>query len=411
MADSENIIINPLKLLRQKDFACIWCSIFFTGLANFTEQFVSIWLVLQLTSDSPWSLFLGGAITFVRLCFAPLSVLSGAIADKVSRKLLVTAMQWIASLLALLMAVLIFLDILELWHLFVIVCLSGLSRIFEMPTAQALASDSVETAHITRAMALVNGGRNLSMLLGLFLAGVLFDSFGPQGTFMVIFFFYGVAGIAPLLMKTKNPLSNNPTESILKSIWGGFKYVKSNQILWAALLVAALINVSGFTFHQTLLPMFAKVVIESSATKASMLMATFAVGAFVGSIVLSSLARNRNQGWTLLLSVIAWHSMMILFSMIQIYIVWMLILLAAGFFWASTLIQIQSLLLGKSDPSYRGRIQGLRTLAIYPHAVAAALSGLMAGIFGVSHVVMFNGALGILFMLAVIVLAPKLRKI
>ena len=403
-------VSGPLKLLGSKNYFCIWNSIFFTGLANFTEQFVAIWLVLELSSGSKWALLLGGGITATRLMFCFLSVFSGAIADKVSRKLLVSSMQFVAAMLSLVLVALLLADALELWHLFLIVCLTGISRIFEMPTAQALAGDSVPQQEIPRAMALVNGGRNLSMVLGLLFAGYMFDVFGPAGTFLVIFFFYAIAGISPLFMKIVNPSSMDQGENILKSIGNGFKYVSARQILWAALLVAVLINVTGFTFHQTLLPMFANVVIESNATKASLLMMVFALGAFSGSLIISTFSRNQRQGLMLIIAVIVWHSMMILFSIITTFEMWLIILMVAGFAWATTLIKIQSLLLGQSDPSYRGRIQGLRTLAIYPHALGSLFSGWMAGEIGVASAVAINGVLGIFLIAIVSLIAPQLRR-
>ena len=403
-------ISGPFKLLGSKNYFCIWNSIFFTGLANFTEQFVALWLVLELSSGSKWALLLGGGITATRLMFCFLSVFTGAIADKVSRKLLVSSMQLIAAMLSLVLVALLLADILELWHLFLVVCLTGITRIFEMPTAHALAGDSVPQGEIPRAMALVNGGRNLSMVLGLLFAGFLFDVFGPAGTFMVIFCFYFIAGISPMLMKIQNPSSLDQGESILKSIGNGFKYVTARQVLWAALLVAVLINVTGFTFHQTLLPMFANVVIDSTATKASLLMMVFALGAFSGSLIISTFSTNRRQGLMLIVAVIIWHTMMIIFSMTSVFGLWLLILMIAGFAWATTLIKIQSLLLGQSDPSYRGRIQGLRTLAIYPHAIGSLFSGWMAGEIGVAAAVAINGTLGIGLICLVAFIAPQLRK-
>ena len=156
--------------------------------------------------------------------------------------------------------------------------------------------------------------------------------------------------------------------------------------------------------------MFANVVIESNATKASLLMMVFAVGAFSGSLLISTFSKNQRQGLMLIIAVVVWHVMMILFSMVDVFEVWLLILMVAGFAWATTLIKIQSLLLGESDPSYRGRIQGLRTLAIYPHALGSLFSGWMASEIGVASAVAINGTIGIFLIGCVALIAPTLRK-
>jgi len=403
-------VSGPLKLLGSKNYFCIWNSVFFTGLANHTEAFVAIWLVLQLTGESQWSLLLAGGITATRLWLSPVAIVSGAVADKVSRKLLVGSMQLIAAALTFILVVLLFFDLLNLWHLFLVVALVGVTRVFEMPTAQALAGDSVPQAEIPRAMALVNAGRNLSMVCALPIAGITYDLFGPAGTFLVIFLFYFIAGVSPLFMKISNPTSTVQGEKLFLSIVNGFKYVSARQLLWAALLVAVLINITGFTFHQTLLPIFADVVINATATVASLLTTMFAVGAFCGSLVISTISRNQRQGLLLIAAVVTWHAMMLLFAIVSSFAVWFVILGIAGFAWATTLINIQSLLLGQSDPSYRGRIQGLRTLAIYPHALGSLFSGWMAGLIGVATAVAINGTIGIILICLVALIAPQLRK-
>ncbi|GIS95770.1 MAG: hypothetical protein CM1200mP22_30070 [Dehalococcoidia bacterium] len=70
----------------------------------------------------------------------------------------------------------------------------------------------------------------------------------------------------------------------MRTMIGGLKYVKSHQILWATLALALIIESSGWTFHTTLMPIFAKNVLDVDSTGLGLLLFAFGVGAVVASI-------------------------------------------------------------------------------------------------------------------------------
>ena len=160
------------------------------------ETVVVVWYVLNWT-DSP---LLAGLTATARLGFNFLALFAGATADLVPRRTLMIIVQAVLASLAVLMLILIVTDLIEVWHVFIVTLAAGLARIFQMPTAQSLAVDSVSTERIPNAVALINAAMNIALVVGPILGGLLFDFFGPEGAYVLVAGLYVASGVAPFTM-------------------------------------------------------------------------------------------------------------------------------------------------------------------------------------------------------------------
>ena len=139
LSSALNRVANPLSALRQRDFGMVWTSIVFSDLGSAMENVVVVSLVLSLT-DSP---LLVGLISSARLATNFLALFAGAVADRLSRRLVLAAVEFTLASLSVVMLALIITGQLQMWHLFTITFAVGTARPFQMPTAQSLAVDSV----------------------------------------------------------------------------------------------------------------------------------------------------------------------------------------------------------------------------------------------------------------------------
>ena len=78
---------------------------------------------------------------------------------------------------------------------------------------------------------------------------------------------------------------------------------------------------------------------------------------------------------------------------------------------SSTLVLILTVLLRTVAPEFRGRITGLRVLAIYAHTFGSTAAGYTAGLWGAPTAAAINGAAGIVLVALLAALTPKLRRI
>ena len=274
------------------------------------ETIVVVWYVLNLT-DSP---LLVGLTAAARLGFNFLALFAGATADLVPRRTLMIIIQAILASLALVMLVLIVSGLIEVWHIFIITLGGGLARIFQMPTAQSLAVDSVSTDRIPNAVALINAASNIALVAGPILGGLLFDLFGPEGAYVLVASLYIASGLATMLMGVIRMSETQKGESVFTLVGQGLRYVKGEQLLWSALLVAVIFNITGFSFHTTLVPIFARDILDRDSVGLGILISSFGIGGLVGSMFWASIPNLKHTGLFCILAVMGWHSTMILFA-------------------------------------------------------------------------------------------------
>ena len=364
------------------------------------------WLIL-IRTDSP---FLVGLIASARMSLNFLALFSGAIADRVPRHRLLASVMFLMSLLSLGMLALLFSGRLEVWHIFALVLTGGLVRLFQMPAAQSLVGDILPEDRISNGAALTTMGMNLNTVVGPLIGGFLFRGIGPQGVYTVIALLYFSAGILALNIRSRRTTSQSREDSLLRSMLEGLKYVKGQQVLWAMLLLAVIINFTGWPLHTSLMPIFARDVLGVDSAGLGMLMAAFGIGALMGSTGLASVRNLKNAGKLLILSVIIWHGTMVVFSASHSFYLSLSILLFTGMAFSSTQVMMLTVILRTTLPEFRGRIMGFRSLAIYTFTFGSMNSGAIAGTWGAPLAANINAAIGIGLVGVLALFTPKLRR-
>jgi hypothetical protein len=86
------------------------------------------------------------------------------------------------------------------------------------------------------------------------------------------------------------------------------------------------------------------------------------------------------------------------------------ILLITGMAFSSTQVLMLTVLLRTALPEFRGRVMGLRVLAIYAYAFGSMSSGALAGVWGAPWAANINAVVGIALVGLLALLAPKFRQ-
>lgn len=383
------------------------------------EAVVLGWLILTLT-DSP---FLVGAISAARMALNIMALFAGAVADRVPRHRILATVEFLMAALALVMIVLILSDVLEMWHIFAIAVIAGMVRVFQMPSAQSLVADTLPQDRIGNGAAFNNPGRNIAMLLGPLAGGILFNTFGPKGAFTAIAILYFLSGWVALYIRSPgNGIAGSgligdsrekPSElgSVIHAVIAGLRYVKGQQVLWGTLVLALVIESSGWTFHTTLMPIFAREVLDTDSTGLGFLLFAFGIGAVAASLGWAMIGNLRHVGKLMIGSVVVWHASILVFSTSQSFYLSFAILTVTGAGFASTQVFLLSALLDTAKSEYRGRVMSLRSLAIYAFALGSLSSGFMAGLWSAPVAANIVETMGIVLVLLLAVLAPKLRTL
>ena len=371
------------------------------------EMVVIGWFVLTLT-DSP---FLVGAISAARMSLNILALFAGAVADRVPKQRVLATVEFLMAAFAGILILLIMIGFLETWHIFFLAMTAGMVRVFEMPSSQALVADTLPEDRIANGAAFNTLGRNIAMLIGPLVGGVLFKGFGPEGSFIAIAALYILSGWVALHVRSTGSAIIKTQESVIRSVISGLKYVKGQQALWATLVLVLIFESSGWTFHTTLVPIFARNELNADSGGLGLLLFAFGAGAVTASLIWTMIGSGRPVGKYMIGSVVVWHASILVFATSESFYVSMTILVVTGAGFASTQFFMLSALLGNTLSEYRGRVMSLRSLAIYAFALGSISSGAIADFWSPPLAATVVGSMGIILALLLTVLAPKLRRL
>ena len=392
--------VDTFRSFRRRDFALVWASGNIAMAGRQMEVIAVLWLVLELTGNAVMVGLAGAA----PLSLAFLSVFAGAVVDRLPRRLLLATMQFIAAALAFLLMALLLMDALQVWMIFVIIIGGGVFRTFELPVSNALIIDTVPQDRLTNAVAMLGLGQNLMQFVGPIVAGYLFTPLTPGGLFGFIGAMYAIGGLLALLVRTRNTVVGHTTpREIITGVAAGMRHVWQRKELFMALLIAAMYNVTGFPFTTALMPIFARDTLQAGPEVLGLLNGAMGLGAVFGALLVAGLGNFRRQGWWLVWAVNGgWHLSMIVFAAVVMTLPGLLPFAAVlalalavkvwtGVGRAGSLVLVMTVLMGNSDPEYRGRMGGMRVLAIQAHFPASALNGWLVTQIGAPLTALYLG--------------------
>jgi hypothetical protein len=188
------------------------------------------------------------------------------------------------------------------------------------------------------------------------------------------------------------------------------KYSFSHQILFALILIIALWNLFVTPPKFTLMSIFARDILNVGVVGLGMLNAAEGIGRVIGAFFVMLLGRFQHKGWLVITSCWIEGVAMILFSMSNLYIPSLILMAIQN--GASTLYMetAHTLLLINSSDEMRGRVMGIRALAVIPMFFGSLFVGTIASLISAPFAVGINGILYSFSTIIIAFLAPRLRK-
>ncbi len=334
------------------------------------------WLVYQLSNSS----FTLGFIRFLNtIPFTVLTLIGGAVADRLDKRRILLATQTVSMVLAFVLAGLVYTGVVKVWHVAVLAFLLGMANAFDVPARQSFVVDMVGKEDLMNAIALNASMFNGARVFGPALAGILIGLFGVAGCFSLngLSFMAVIAGYLAMRLPER-AAPTGPQASIRAATVEALKFVAENRILRAVMLLVAIVSLFGWPYS-VLMPVFARDVLHVGATGYGYLMAANGVGALAGALTLASLGGQVKRRTLVFVGVFGFSLMTFLFALSRN--VWLsgAALACAGWFMivffatANTSVQI------RSPDLLRGRIMGVYSLSfIGLSPVGSLLAGAVA---------------------------------
>jgi MFS family permease len=358
-------------------------------IGTWIQRIATPWLVYYLT-NSPFLLglvgFAGQLPTFLIAPFA------GVLTDRMNRYHILIATQVAAMVQALLLALLYFTGIIQVWHIVVLSIFLGIINAFDVPARQSFLVEMVEKKEdLGNAIALNSTMVNGARLLGPSIAGLLI-SFAGEGICFLINGLSYLFVIGSLLLMTVAPRKvNEHDKNVLKELKEGFSYAFGWAPIRYVILLLALVSLMGMPYT-VLAPVFAKEILHGGSHTFGFLMAASGLGALTGALYLAS--RKDASGIVRIVPMAAgiFGIGLISFSLSRFLPLSLVLMMVIGLGMMLQMASSNTILQTIVEDDKRGRIMSFYTMAFMGTApFGSFLAGALAKLIGAPYTVLIGG--------------------
>lgn len=392
------------------------------------DQFTLValpWLVLQLTG-SPAQL--GLVLAAMALPRAAFMLVGGAVVDRMSPRLVLLTARGANAVLAGLLAALVLTGAIQLWMVYGLAFTIGLCTAFAYPAGGSILPQFLASAQLQAANSMIMGMRQLSMLLGPALAGLLVsagsaragaagtsaDAHGTGLAFVVdaVSFLFSVASLLAIRISRERDLRAAPG-GVFAQVVEGVRTVWQDIQLRSFVAYMAFVSVLVMGPLQVGLPLFAKSRFSEGAAAFGWLMTANGTGMLLGSVMSSAVTRLvRGRLGIMILSLDAGAGLALaVLSAVHSVLAGAALLILTGLFGGTVQIAIVTWVQRRVPQAMMGRTMSIiffTFLGLAP--LAAALAGGLLSLISLSE--LFVGAGLSLTVLALLCLTrPSLRAI
>ena len=188
-----------------------------------------------------------------------------------------------------------------------------------------------------------------------------------------------------------------------RDLGAGLTYVWNTPHLLAVMWLAFLVNLTAFPLVMGLLPYVAKEMYRTDQTGLGYLVASFAFGSLVGSIALSRIGSAVRPARMMIVCCAIWYALIIVFAQMPSPAGGIPALMLAGLAHSLGMVPMSVLILRYTEERFRGRVMGLRMMAIYGVPMGLLVAGPLIARFGYPATATAYCATGLVFILLIAV--------
>ena len=384
-----------------------WPADLATSWAFEMETLILGWYVLVETR-SVFMLTVFASLLYIGTLLAPMF---GVMGDRIGHRNLLCAMRSVYATCAITLMTFTFLGILEPGLVLAVTAIVGLVRPSDIGMRAALVGETMPPDRLVGALGIQRTTQDSARIAGALTGAGLVATLGMGPAYIVVSCFYVISILLTLKAGSarfeRHPPVAGARTAARMSPWRDLKegigYVWHTPHLRAAMLLAFLLNLTAFPLFNNLLPVVAKDVYLSDQTTLGYMVAGAASGALTGSIVLSRFAHRVPPARMMIIFSMAWYAMLLVFARAPDPAIGIPVLVLTGFVQSLGMVPGTAMLLRNSDQQFRGRIMGIRMLALYGNLPGLLLSAPLIANIGYPNTATLYCAIGILFTLIIAV--------
>jgi MFS family permease len=378
--------IPALAPFRVRSFRFQWPADLATSWAFEMETIILGWYVLVETG-SVLMLTVFASLGFLGTLLAPMF---GVMGDRIGHRNLLCAMRAVYATLATTLMTLAYTGVLTPLHVLVIAGMTGLVRPSDIGMRAALVAETMPPVQLMGAMSVQRTTQDTARIAGALTGAGLVALLGMGPAYTVVAALYAVSVLLTLKAggahAAPHPVAGATDAQARTSPWRdlreGLAYVWNTPLLLALMCLAFLLNLTAFPLLTGLLPVVAKQVYLGDQTTLGYMVAGAAFGALAGSMVLSRHGAAIRPGRMVVVACVGWFAMLLVFAHAPHPALGIPVLVLTGFAQSMSQIPMATVLLRHTDVRFRGRIMGIRMLALYGNLPGLLIAGPLIASFG-----------------------------
>jgi MFS family permease len=387
-----------LAAFTYRDFRVQWFGACTSSIGTWMQIVAQNWLVLSLT-DSPF--YLGLDAFLQQLPIMLFTLIGGVLADRRDRRRMLIASQYVQMATSATLALLMYLHVVQVWHILLLSSVTGFAQAFGGPAYQSLIPSLVDKKDLPNAVALNSIQFNVARVVGPLLFGatlVVFTRWGynesqAMNACFALNALSFVVVINTLMALHVKHIPSAASKGMRDDLQSGLSYVRHHPSLKAFIVLAAATTFLGFALL-TFLPVFAKKVFHEGAGTYSHLLAFSGAGSILGALIIAWLGKFKRMGLTALIVQAMYGLLIIAFATSRMMWLSDILLFLTGAALMVVFSTVTSLVQMIAPNEMRGRVMSIYMLAFRGGMPLGSLvSGYFATLIGAPMVIGINGAL------------------
>jgi MFS family permease len=379
------------RSFRHRNYRILFPANAASNIGTWAQRVAQDWLILQLTNNSGTYLGLVTAVQFAPVLF--FSLQGGALADRVNKRKLLMATNFVGALSSLGLGLLVLAGHVQVWHVFFFAATLGISSAVDAPIRQSFTSEIVGHSDIANAVSLNSANFNAGRLVGPALSGFLIARFDTGPSFLINATTYLFVIVALFRMRESDFFiqEKKVTQGTVRE---GLEYALARPDLYVVMLVVFFVATFGLNM-QIFNALMATKEFGKGPASYGLLGTYVAIGSLTGALISARLERFRRTIFVIKGGV-AFSLAITLLSIAPTYTWYSLWLPLCGLSALTMLITANSLIQVNSDPAIRGRVSGIYLLIFMGGTpFGSPLIGWLVEVIGVRQTIALCGLISL----------------
>jgi MFS family permease len=392
--------------LRVRSFRFQWSADLLTSWSFEMETLVLGWYVI-VNTGSVLMLTAFGSLQFLGTLAAPMF---GVLGDRLGGRTMLCAMRVTYAGLAGGVGVLALTGVLTPVWVFAIAALAGIVRPNDLVMRNTLIGETIPSGHLMGALGMSRATMDSARVGGALAGAGLSAVLGIGLTYVIVMTFYVASLVLTLGVARRPPVpdpgaapraASIPGPSGRRDLREGLVRVLTTPELLAMMLLAFLINLTAYPASGGLLPYAAQRIYQVDATGLGLLVASFSFGGLLASITMVLTGGTRHPERSTLIYTAIWYGVLLGFGQLSSLGAGLVALVLAGFVQNVAMISMTATLLAAAGAGFRGRVMGVRMLAVYGLPLGLVASGFLIERIGYPATITGAAAVGLVFTLLI----------